>query len=86
MQAVPYIQINAILPQPLLVQIEPLLTSSEYPDLSALIEAALVQILHARMDAQIVTQVAKLNLSQEQSDAEEGIGDYFELVGKAGVF
>ncbi len=86
MQAVPYIQISATLPQPLLVQIEPLLTSSEYPNLSALIEVALVQILHARMDAQIVAQAAKLDLSQEQSDAEESIGDYFELVGKEGVF
>ena len=50
------------------------------------IEAALAALLRARMDAHIEAEAAKLDPSQEQQLADEGLDDYTTLVGEEGTF
>ncbi|OAD20063.1 hypothetical protein THIOM_004257 [Candidatus Thiomargarita nelsonii] len=79
-------KISATLPLSLLVKVDNLVKKSEYPNRSALIEIALIQMLRAQMDAKIEAEAAKLNTQAEIAEAEEGMQDYSDIVGQGGTF
>ena len=79
-------KISATLPNSLLIKVDDFVKKSEYPSRSALIEIALIQMLRAQMDAKIEAEAAKLNTQAEIAEAEEGMQDYCDLVGRGGTF
>ena len=81
-----HVKVTATVLSPLLSQLDALVAAHEYPSRSAAIEAALITLLHARMDAPIEAEAAKLDPAAEQRLADEGLDDYTTLVGEEGTF
>ena len=81
-----HIKVTATVPGVLLTQLDALVAAHAYPSRSAAIEAALATLLRAHMDAHIETEAAKLEPSEEQRCADEGLDDYATLVGEEGTF
>ena len=81
-----HVKVTATVPGTLLAQLDALVAAHEYPSRSAAIEAALITLLHARMDAHIEAEAAKLDPTDEQRLADEGLDDYTTLVGEEGTF
>ena len=81
-----HVKVTATVPGTLLSQLDALVAAHEYPSRSAAIEAALSTLLRARMDARIEAEAAKLDPTDEQRLADEGLDDYTTLVGEEGTF
>ena len=81
-----HVKVTATVPDTLLAQLDALVAAHEYPSRSAAIEAALITLLRAHMDAHIEAEAAKLDSTDEQRLADEGLDDYTTLVGEEGVF
>ena len=79
-------KVTATVPDTLLAQLDALIAAHAYPSRSAAIEVALTALLRARMDAHIEAEAVKLDASQEQQLADEGLDDYITLVGEEGTF
>ena len=81
-----HVKVTATVPGTLLAQLDALVAAHKYPSRSVAIEAALITLLRARMDARIEAEAAKLDPTDEQRLADEGLNDYTTLVGEEGVF
>jgi Arc/MetJ-type ribon-helix-helix transcriptional regulator len=81
-----HVKVTATVPETLLAQLDMLIAARAYPSRSAAIEAALMALLRARMDAHIEAEAAKLDPCEEQQLADEGLDDYTTLVGEEGAF
>ena len=81
-----HVKVTATVPGLLLAQLDALVAVHAYPSRSAAIEAALTTFLRARMDAHIEAEAAKLDATEEQQLADEGLDDYTRLVGEEGTF
>lgn len=77
-----HVKVTATVPDTLLAQLDALVAAHEYPGRSAAIEAALTTSMRARIEA----EAAKLDPTDEQRLADEGLDDYTTLVGEEGVF
>jgi Arc/MetJ-type ribon-helix-helix transcriptional regulator len=81
-----HVKVTATVPDTLVAQLDALVAAHEYPSRSAAIEAALTTLLRAHMDARTEAEAAKLEASEEQQLADEGLNDYTVLVGEEGTF
>lgn len=73
-------KISVTVPDSFVLEVDGLVKQGDYPNRSAAFEAAIGQLLRARLDARIEAEVAKLEREVEKAEAEEGMDDYAALV------
>lgn len=73
-------KISATIAPHLLSELDQLVQLKEYASRSEAIEAAIAELLRAKMDAVIEAEVSKLNRQDEITEAEWGMDDYATIV------
>jgi len=85
-QPTAYIRFSTTVPAVLVNQVDALVAAGEYASRSAAIAEALELALRRHMDRLIEAEAAKLVAAEEQREADEGMVDYGETVGREGTF
>lgn len=73
-------KVSVTVPSNVVASIDDLVREGDYESRSAAFEEAALHLLRARQDALIEAEVAKLERDVEIPEAEEGMGDFSDLV------